>query len=132
MRKNRVEIIPNDHWPEMLRLVGDQITPTSASNRKDRAATIARGGGTAPEEMKRLRLNARRRSSGRSSTDRPEFTRNCVRDGWPLYRLPHAGCCVRFGEIMLRWWLALMALLVVCAGVPNGLHRGGGFELERY
>src|SRR3569832_423998 len=33
---------------------------------------------------------------------------------------------------MMRWWLAMMALLVGCAGVPKGLHPVGGFELERY
>ena len=86
MRKNRVEIIPYAHWPDLLRLVGDQISPSSASNRKDRAATIARGGGAAPEEMNRLRLFAWRRCSGWSSIDRPEFTMNCVRDGWLLFR----------------------------------------------
>jgi len=32
----------------------------------------------------------------------------------------------------MRWWLAVMALLAGCAGVPKGLHPVGGFELERY
>src|SRR3569832_1896736 len=33
---------------------------------------------------------------------------------------------------MMRWWLAVMALLAGCAGVPKGLHPVNGFELERY
>lgn len=33
---------------------------------------------------------------------------------------------------MMRWWLAGLALLGGCSGLPEGLQPVGGFDLERY